>query len=89
MGCLTWVKNGHATAPFQSVSCLKYETKLFPKELVHTKISFCSLAELVYECAEEREKPELLAESPARRKQVAQESGKTEQQVYGGKRFSR
>ncbi|CAM8930522.1 unnamed protein product [Rhodiola kirilowii] len=30
---------------------------------------------------EEREKPELLAESPARRKRVAQESGKTEQQV--------
>lgn len=32
--------------------------------------------------AEEREKPELLAESPERRKRVAQESGKTEQQVY-------
>ncbi|XXG65061.1 hypothetical protein AAC387_Pa05g2858 [Persea americana] len=30
---------------------------------------------------EEREKPELLAESPARRKRVATESGKTEQQV--------
>ncbi|KAA8518565.1 hypothetical protein F0562_016039 [Nyssa sinensis] len=30
---------------------------------------------------EEREKPELLAESPARRKRVAQASGKTEQQV--------
>lgn len=30
---------------------------------------------------EEREKPELLAESPARRKRIAQESGKTEQQV--------
>ncbi|KAL9238890.1 hypothetical protein vseg_013260 [Gypsophila vaccaria] len=30
---------------------------------------------------EEREKPELLAESPARRKRVAQGSGKTEQQV--------
>uniref|UniRef100_A0A803L2V7 signal-recognition-particle GTPase n=1 Tax=Chenopodium quinoa TaxID=63459 RepID=A0A803L2V7_CHEQI len=30
---------------------------------------------------EEREKPELLAESPTRRKRVAQESGKTEQQV--------
>ncbi|KAF3621377.1 Signal recognition particle protein [Capsicum annuum] len=30
---------------------------------------------------EEREQPELLAESPARRKRVAQESGKTEQQV--------
>ncbi|XP_030926475.1 signal recognition particle 54 kDa protein, chloroplastic [Quercus lobata] len=30
---------------------------------------------------EEREKPELLAESPVRRKRVAQESGKTEQQV--------
>ncbi|XP_058105396.1 signal recognition particle subunit SRP54, chloroplastic isoform X2 [Magnolia sinica] len=30
---------------------------------------------------EEREKPELLAESPARRKRVAVESGKTEQQV--------
>ncbi|KAJ8754777.1 hypothetical protein K2173_012166 [Erythroxylum novogranatense] len=30
---------------------------------------------------EEREKPELLAESPARRKRVAQDSGKTEQQV--------
>ncbi|KAK9921304.1 hypothetical protein M0R45_029821 [Rubus argutus] len=30
---------------------------------------------------EEREKPELLAESPIRRKRVAQESGKTEQQV--------
>lgn len=32
--------------------------------------------------AEEREKPELLAESPERRKRIAQESGKTEQQVY-------
>lgn len=30
---------------------------------------------------EEREKPELLAESPARRKRVAQDSGKAEQQV--------
>ncbi|XP_052172427.1 signal recognition particle 54 kDa protein, chloroplastic [Diospyros lotus] len=30
---------------------------------------------------EEREKPELLAESPARRKQIAKDSGKTEQQV--------
>ncbi|KMT06771.1 hypothetical protein BVRB_7g159310 [Beta vulgaris subsp. vulgaris] len=30
---------------------------------------------------EEREQPELLAESPARRKRVAQDSGKTEQQV--------
>ncbi|XVE61467.1 hypothetical protein DITRI_Ditri06bG0042700 [Diplodiscus trichospermus] len=30
---------------------------------------------------EEREKPELLAESPERRKRVAQDSGKTEQQV--------
>ncbi|KAK9122805.1 hypothetical protein Sjap_012407 [Stephania japonica] len=30
---------------------------------------------------EEREKPELLAESPVRRKRVAQDSGKTEQQV--------
>uniref|UniRef100_A0A6N2LL90 Signal recognition particle SRP54 subunit M-domain domain-containing protein n=1 Tax=Salix viminalis TaxID=40686 RepID=A0A6N2LL90_SALVM len=30
---------------------------------------------------EEREKPELLAESPERRKRVAQASGKTEQQV--------
>ncbi|PSS23586.1 Signal recognition particle, SRP54 subunit protein [Actinidia chinensis var. chinensis] len=30
---------------------------------------------------EEREKPELLAESPARRKRIAQDSGKTEQQV--------
>lgn len=30
---------------------------------------------------EEREKPELLAESPARRKRVAEDSGKTEQQV--------
>ncbi|KAM7531574.1 hypothetical protein LguiB_034984 [Lonicera macranthoides] len=30
---------------------------------------------------EEREKPELLAESPERRKRIAQESGKTEQQV--------
>ncbi|CAI8614862.1 unnamed protein product [Vicia faba] len=30
---------------------------------------------------EEREKPELLAESPVRRKRVAQKSGKTEQQV--------
>ncbi|KAL6998044.1 signal-recognition-particle GTPase [Sarracenia purpurea var. burkii] len=30
---------------------------------------------------EEREKPELLAESPAKRKRVAQDSGKTEQQV--------
>ncbi|XP_062003508.1 signal recognition particle subunit SRP54, chloroplastic [Rosa rugosa] len=30
---------------------------------------------------EEREKPELLAESPIRRKRIAQESGKTEQQV--------
>ncbi|XP_057549600.1 signal recognition particle subunit SRP54, chloroplastic [Amaranthus tricolor] len=30
---------------------------------------------------EEREKPELLAESPTRRKRVAQDSGKTEQQV--------
>lgn len=32
--------------------------------------------------AEEREKPELLAESPERRKRIARESGKTEQQVY-------
>lgn len=31
--------------------------------------------------AEERENPELLAESPTRRKRIAQESGKTEQQV--------
>jgi len=30
---------------------------------------------------EEREKPELLAESPSRRKRVALDSGKTEQQV--------
>lgn len=30
---------------------------------------------------EEREKPELLAESPARRKRIAQDSGRTEQQV--------
>ncbi|XP_075078567.1 signal recognition particle subunit SRP54, chloroplastic isoform X1 [Nicotiana tabacum] len=30
---------------------------------------------------EEKEKPELLAESPSRRKRIAQESGKTEQQV--------
>ncbi|KAL8505103.1 hypothetical protein ACS0TY_016345 [Phlomoides rotata] len=30
---------------------------------------------------EEREKPELLAESPERRKRIAQDSGKTEQQV--------
>ena len=30
---------------------------------------------------EEREKPELLAESPARRKRVATESGRTEKQV--------
>ncbi|OWM82534.1 signal recognition particle 54 kDa protein, chloroplastic [Punica granatum] len=30
---------------------------------------------------EEREKPELLAESPAKRKRIAQDSGKTEQQV--------
>ncbi|XP_050228132.1 signal recognition particle subunit SRP54, chloroplastic [Mercurialis annua] len=30
---------------------------------------------------EEKEKPELLAESPTRRKRIAQESGKTEQQV--------
>lgn len=30
---------------------------------------------------EEREKPELLAESPVRRKRIAQESGKTEKQV--------
>ncbi|KDP37309.1 hypothetical protein JCGZ_06763 [Jatropha curcas] len=30
---------------------------------------------------EEREKPELLAESPTRRKRIAQDSGKTEQQV--------
>ncbi|XP_057960787.1 signal recognition particle subunit SRP54, chloroplastic isoform X1 [Malania oleifera] len=30
---------------------------------------------------EEREKPELLAESPTRRKKIAQDSGKTEQQV--------
>lgn len=30
---------------------------------------------------EEREQPELLAESPVRRKRIAQESGKTEQQV--------
>ncbi|KAK6126419.1 hypothetical protein DH2020_039807 [Rehmannia glutinosa] len=33
---------------------------------------------------EEREKPELLAESPARRKRVAQDSGKTEQQAPPG-----
>lgn len=32
--------------------------------------------------AEEREKPELLAESATRRKRIAQESGKTEQQVF-------
>lgn len=31
--------------------------------------------------SEEREKPELLSESPARRKRIAKESGKTEQQV--------
>ncbi|XVF76188.1 hypothetical protein PTKIN_Ptkin13bG0246600 [Pterospermum kingtungense] len=31
---------------------------------------------------EEREKPELLAESPERRKRVAQDSGKTEQEVW-------
>lgn len=30
---------------------------------------------------EEREQPELLAESPDRRKRVAQDSGKTEEQV--------
>lgn len=30
---------------------------------------------------EEREKPELLAESPERRKRIAKDSGKTEQQV--------
>ena len=32
-------------------------------------------------CAEEKEKPELLAESPERRKRIAKDSGKTEQQV--------
>lgn len=32
-------------------------------------------------CAEERERPELLAESRERRKRVAKDSGKTEQQV--------
>jgi signal recognition particle subunit SRP54 len=32
-------------------------------------------------CAEEREKPELLAESRERRIRVAEESGKTEQEV--------
>jgi len=32
-------------------------------------------------CAEEREKPELLAESHERRRRVAEESGKTEQEV--------
>ena len=31
--------------------------------------------------AEEKEKPELLAESPERRKRIAKDSGKTEQQV--------
>lgn len=37
---------------------------------------------LVYICwTEERERPELLAESPERRKRVAKDSGKTEQQV--------
>lgn len=40
-------------------------------------IYFCIL--VVF--SEEREQPELLAESPARRKRIAQESGKTEQQV--------
>lgn len=39
--------------------------------------SFYSLAYI----EEEREKPELLAESPAGRKRIAQESGKAEQQV--------
>lgn len=40
-------------------------------------------AQLVFvlRCAEEREKPELLAESRERRIRVAEESGKTEQEV--------
>lgn len=40
------------------------------------------LAELAFQFAEEKENPELLAESPFRRKRIAQESGKTEQQVH-------
>lgn len=60
--------------------------------LVGSHISNCSnitvfLNSLSYvllsiQLVEEREKPELLAESATRRKRVATESGKTEQQVY-------
>lgn len=48
----------------------------FPMKLISDKL-------FLFSCllAEEREKPELLAESPERRKRVAQDSGKTEQQV--------
>ena len=47
----------------------------------HVKLVSAKL--FLFSClfAEEREKPELLAESPERRKRVAQDSGKTEQQV--------
>lgn len=39
------------------------------------------LSDFTHPNAEEREKPELLAESPERRKRIAKDSGKTEQQV--------
>ncbi|KAL0905465.1 hypothetical protein M5K25_023887 [Dendrobium thyrsiflorum] len=49
--------------------------------MFHTKQRYCIDSMAYIPPAEEREKPELLAESPTRRKRVAAESGKTEQQV--------
>jgi signal recognition particle GTPase len=45
------------------------------------KLTSNQLSVSILICAEERERPELLAESRERRKRVAKDSGKTEQQV--------
>ncbi|KAM7262422.1 hypothetical protein ACFE04_000105 [Oxalis oulophora] len=56
--------------------------KVTPKQIREAEKSLAIMESMIEAMTpEEREKPELLAESPERRKRVAQASGKTEQQV--------
>ncbi|KAL5976347.1 hypothetical protein ACLOJK_020678 [Asimina triloba] len=56
--------------------------KVTPQQIREAEKSFKLMEAMINAMTpEEREKPELLAESPVRRKRVAVESGKTEQQV--------
>lgn len=79
-GSNDWSNDSWSLLLFTDIISLWYLLLTFlPYKLI--KLWLCWFSSFT---AEERENPELLAESPVRRKRIAQESGKTEQQVWGG-----